>query len=128
MQHWSDITYIEWNRRTHYPKSLKFLWFFQVANTATYSIIAEAFRRYGISANSKRFDIPTEAAIAIMGTPVGRAVAHLLIEHKGEHQLGRKEVEYIHAFQPTEERFVSEVAGTERLPDLHLVFSLCNVY
>jgi len=63
-----------------------------------------------------------------MGTPVGRAVAHFLIEHKGEHQLGRKEVSSIHAFQPREpvrnQRFVSQVAEGDRLPDLHMVFIL----
>ncbi|KAK3078934.1 hypothetical protein LTS18_006252, partial [Coniosporium uncinatum] len=111
LQLWSDVVFLEWARRASNDdddddgvgansiKNLKFVLRLWIVNVETCDVIAHALRRLHPAREESRLvhfeneaDIPVESeeGKALLGTPNGRGVAWLLVQHR--RQLGRKTV------------------------------------
>jgi hypothetical protein len=109
LEHYSDIAYLQWSdpRLRHLPNDLQHVIRMRIENDETLAVIervlAVDYRKehrtpeYWVSdVEGLTWDIETEAAKALLGTPNGSGVAWLLVQHKT--QLGWKVVESVTLF------------------------------
>lgn len=126
LNHWSDVNFIKWANHTKTPQNLELVCHLDVLNPDTWKIVCEAWQKKivaGSEGNDETFSMEDEGGKAILGTPLGRSVARLLIDHKSPTQMGLKEVFQVRAFRiPKSKRrnFAYE-------PPWHLAFSIRDV-
>lgn len=125
-KHWSDVNFIEWANQTKTPQNLELVCHLDVLNPDTWKIVCEAGQKKSVAGSegtNATFSMEDEGGKAILGTPLGRSVARLLIDHKTPIQMGLKEVFQVRAFRiPKSKRrnFAYE-------PPWHLAFSIRDV-
>jgi hypothetical protein len=106
LQHWSDVAYLQWTPPYCQPNNteLNYVLRSSIRNHNTVLLVQHIMRDYRHSTNQTaswlpsgprglNFDVNTEQAEALLGTPNGSGVAWLLIQHKGP--LGHKVAEKI---------------------------------
>ena len=109
LQHWSDIAYLQWTDPSlqSLPNDLKYVVRLSIVNEDTIAVIQrigdDFYEANGrsiwlyVEANGGiTWDVETEEAKALLGTPNGSGVAWLLAQHKRE--LGHKVVESVTLF------------------------------
>jgi len=101
LQLWSDIVFLEWARvaTDDNINNLKFVLRLWIVNAETCDVIAHVLRRLHPSREESRLvhfenegdvGMESEEGKALLGTPNGRGVAWLLVQHRA--RLGRKTV------------------------------------
>ncbi|KAH7388645.1 hypothetical protein BKA66DRAFT_511037 [Pyrenochaeta sp. MPI-SDFR-AT-0127] len=123
----SDIYWAYWVRDNPNPKNLRIYGAYNVVNDATSLLAARAFRNNKIKELSKwpgaAFTADTDEGKALIGSPIGASIAHMLIQHKAE--LGIKHITKVTVITndvPPETRF----KVTPR-PYLHIFFHIEDV-
>lgn len=103
LQHWSDIAYLQWTnpRLQHLPIDLHDVIQCKIENKTTYAVISYIlanceYNEGDESLKSLTWNMETEQAKALLGTPHGCGVAWILIQHKA--QLEHKVVDSITLF------------------------------
>jgi len=106
LRHWSDIAYLQWtDPRLHpSPSTLpRYVIRLHISNADTLAVIdriladyREEHRYWVPDAAGLSWDVETEEAKALLGTPNGSGVAWMLVQRKGE--LGGKVVENVTLF------------------------------
>lgn len=100
LQHWSDVTYLQWAALAPDPASrrdLRRVIHCDVDNPDTQNIMTEALSRTGSSLKKwpgKEFRAKVDLQVfeALLATPNVRAIAYMLAQRKGEDGLGWKTV------------------------------------
>ena len=93
LRSWSDIVFLEWlnqcdpiNKEPEKAKSLKHVFRNNIINSETEGTVIKAsgghINDVGNYDNAKVFDMPSDEALAMLGTPNGLGVAYLLAQHK----------------------------------------------
>ncbi|KAF2648826.1 hypothetical protein K491DRAFT_611948 [Lophiostoma macrostomum CBS 122681] len=103
LRHWSDIAFLHWQsitlQETH-STQLNHIIRSSIQNHQTLSIVNKVLERNNVETLPEwpgiTFDINTEQAHALLGTPNGSGIAFLLFQHK--QQLGHKTVEKVTMF------------------------------
>ncbi|MCJ1482670.1 hypothetical protein MMC06_002836 [Schaereria dolodes] len=106
--HWSDATYYSWaeyNRNNIFGvQSLRYIMHYNVENLDTMRIIDKAYDNSGISPEIPHSWTPTDDAFyAMMGTPNGNGVPHMLTDHFLA--LGKLTIKSIETVAPSRDLF-----------------------
>ncbi|KAJ8116723.1 hypothetical protein OPT61_g1914 [Boeremia exigua] len=120
----SDIMWLYWLRGNPNPQNLRYYIVNYVLNTATLPLIARALKTHGFQTvphwPGLQLDMPDPAALALLGSPIGSTLAHLLMQHKVA--LGIKHITSITVFRnnPPPGQAHSEI------PEVQLLFSIAE--
>lgn len=116
----SDIIWSYWLRDNQNPRDLDYLFGNHIRNEDTLALISRVLRNHDMNEVPRwpglRLEMSTNDALAILGSPIGSIIAHLLFQHKGV--LGIKNLEYITIFRDNH----SPNNAAAKLPEVQLLF------
>ncbi|KAI8933928.1 hypothetical protein NX059_009621 [Plenodomus lindquistii] len=116
----SDIIFAYWLRNAPNPRVLQYYFVNHIVNVKTAAVITRVLRDSGRTAVPRwpglSVDGSTEAAAALIGSPLGATLAYMLIQHKAE--LGIKAVTEIVIFREDSD---------DEFPELQLLFKIAEV-
>ena len=127
VHHWSDVIAVQWSRQVPRPAThcLKYIWRENILTCETLAIVKEAVTVYGLHAYwpGLEYQEGSEEYLALLGTPHGRGIAHLLHEHPQE--VGVKRVGSITVFTTDEDK-QDESECSDTPIHYHLLFTLTD--
>lgn len=107
LKQYSDVVFLTWQKVAGDKiKGLKYVIRHQIINLDTLAVLREVLQRRGEELKAwpgVKISMPDRDALAILGTPNGRGVAWILIQHKL--QLGPKNIKDVTIFRCWEEEF-----------------------
>ncbi|KAF2856423.1 hypothetical protein T440DRAFT_439477 [Plenodomus tracheiphilus IPT5] len=123
----SDIFWGHWVYNNPHVKNLRVYGAHMVMNDATVLLVSRAFKNANINQLTAwpgtSFSAGTDEGKALIGSPIGATIAHLLLSHKAE--LGIKHVTRVTAV--TNERKRNPSSGEQSHSELHLFFTIEDV-
>ncbi|KAF3043373.1 hypothetical protein E8E12_001895 [Didymella heteroderae] len=121
LQRASDIMWSYWERNNANPQNLRYYFVNYIKNDETLPLIARALRNHGLNTVPRwpglELGMHTDEAEAILGSPVGATIAHLLLQHKST--FGVKNFGGITIFRDN--------YPEKYLPEIHLLFKIIDV-
>ncbi|KAF2093943.1 hypothetical protein NA57DRAFT_80948 [Rhizodiscina lignyota] len=103
LRHWSDAVFLEWSKQAgDAAKNLKWVFVKDVIEESTRALMVEILFELGLQLlplfkDVEEIDPQSEHGEMLVGSPTGRGIAWLLIQHKAE--LGRKKIAGIRFFR-----------------------------
>lgn len=115
-----------WIRDNPNVKNLRVYGAQNVVNDATSLLVSRAFQNYNVEALTpwpgQSFEATTDEGKAIIGSPIGGTIAHMLIRHKAE--LGIKHITKVTVVMRD---YPKGGFGSKYKPDVHLFFHIEDV-
>ncbi|KAF1920756.1 hypothetical protein BDU57DRAFT_429785, partial [Ampelomyces quisqualis] len=101
LKNWSDVAFLQWKSRASETFDLKYVIRYNVLNFQTNFVVeainfAHNYDATTVSWPGHSYDAGSQEGQALLGTPNGSSVAHMLIQHK--HELGHKTIEKVTVF------------------------------